>query len=218
MTLVPFDLDRLRRAGSRYLRHAPTLPSRTPYFWPPAPSPPAVEDSRPEQFQKGAPPRDERHRSALDALCLPCRFQGRTRPAAGRATSCPSSPCHPAHRTPARSNPSSSPPAAQPGPDNGGTLRGPHRTRSSHLLHKLGDWSSRAAAGVTASCLLAAWALVGAVDRVPIVVAGRAVFHDVGRHGRDGVRDPAHAATRAPWSFNASSMSWCERNPTPTIA
>jgi low affinity Fe/Cu permease len=46
-------------------------------------------------------------------------------------------------------------------------LRGPHHTRSSHLLHRLGDWSSKAVAGVTVSCLLAGWAVVGIVTGFP---------------------------------------------------
>ncbi len=52
-------------------------------------------------------------------------------------------------------------------PDIGDTLRGPHHTWSSHLLHQLGDWSSKAAAGVTVACLLAIWAVVGAVTGFP---------------------------------------------------
>jgi low affinity Fe/Cu permease len=48
-----------------------------------------------------------------------------------------------------------------------GSMRGPHHTRSSHLLHQLGDWSSRAAAGVSVFLLLAAWLLVGALVRFP---------------------------------------------------
>ena len=48
-----------------------------------------------------------------------------------------------------------------------GGLRGPHHTRSSHLLHQLGDWSSKAAAGVTVSCLLAGWTAFGAVTGFP---------------------------------------------------
>ena len=47
------------------------------------------------------------------------------------------------------------------------TWRGPHHTRSSHLLHRLGHWSSRAAAGVTVTCVLAAWAIVGLVTGFP---------------------------------------------------
>jgi len=52
-------------------------------------------------------------------------------------------------------------------PDIGGALRGPHHTRSSHLLHQLGNWSSKAAAGVTVSCLLSVWAVIGVVTRFP---------------------------------------------------
>ena len=51
--------------------------------------------------------------------------------------------------------------------DNGGALRGPHHTRSSHLLHQLGNWSSKASAGVTVSCLLGVWAVVGVVTGFP---------------------------------------------------
>jgi low affinity Fe/Cu permease len=52
-------------------------------------------------------------------------------------------------------------------PDIGSALRGPHRTPSSHLLHQLGDWSSRGVAGVTVSGLLGAWFVVGVVSRFP---------------------------------------------------
>ncbi len=52
-------------------------------------------------------------------------------------------------------------------PDTGGALRGPHHTRSSHLLHQLGNWSSKAAAGVTVSCLLSVWAVIGVITRFP---------------------------------------------------
>jgi low affinity Fe/Cu permease len=52
-------------------------------------------------------------------------------------------------------------------PDIAGALRGPHRTRSSHLLHQLGDWSSKATAGVTVTCLLGGWFVVGAVAGFP---------------------------------------------------
>jgi len=48
-----------------------------------------------------------------------------------------------------------------------GSLRGPHHTRSSHLLHRLGDWSSKAAAGATAACLLAGWGIVGIIAGFP---------------------------------------------------
>ena len=48
-----------------------------------------------------------------------------------------------------------------------GSLRGPHHTRSSHLLHKLGEWSSRAAAGVTVACLVAGWTVVGVIAGFP---------------------------------------------------
>jgi len=51
--------------------------------------------------------------------------------------------------------------------EHGGALRGPHHTRSSNLLHQLGTWSSKAAAGVTVSCLLGAWAVVGVVTGFP---------------------------------------------------
>jgi low affinity Fe/Cu permease len=48
-----------------------------------------------------------------------------------------------------------------------GTLRGPHHSRSSHLLHGLGNWSARAAAGVTVACLLAGWTVVGIATGFP---------------------------------------------------
>jgi low affinity Fe/Cu permease len=48
-----------------------------------------------------------------------------------------------------------------------GSLRGPHHTRSSHLLHRLGEWSSKAVAGVTVACLLAGWGIVGIVAGFP---------------------------------------------------
>jgi low affinity Fe/Cu permease len=48
-----------------------------------------------------------------------------------------------------------------------GSLRGPHHTRSSHLLHRLGDWSSKAVAGVTVACLLAGWGIVGIITGFP---------------------------------------------------
>ena len=51
--------------------------------------------------------------------------------------------------------------------DDTGALRGPHHTRSSHLLHQLGDWSSKAAAGVTVACLLGGWFVVGVVTGFP---------------------------------------------------
>ena len=51
--------------------------------------------------------------------------------------------------------------------NNFGSLRGPHHTRSSHLLHRLGDWSSKAVAGVAAACLLTGWGIVGVVAGFP---------------------------------------------------
>ena len=57
--------------------------------------------------------------------------------------------------------------ALQQSPDNGGALRGPHHTRSSHLLHQLGNWSTKASAGVTVSGLLTVWAVVGVVTDFP---------------------------------------------------
>ncbi len=48
-----------------------------------------------------------------------------------------------------------------------GSMRWPHHTRSSHLLHGLGDWSSKAVAGVTTACLLAGWGVVGIIARFP---------------------------------------------------
>jgi low affinity Fe/Cu permease len=47
------------------------------------------------------------------------------------------------------------------------SLRGGHHTRSSHLLHRLGEWSSRASAGVTVACLVAGWGVVGAITGFP---------------------------------------------------
>ncbi len=47
------------------------------------------------------------------------------------------------------------------------SLRGPHRTRSSHLLHQLGEWSSKAVAGVTVACTLAGWAVLGIATGFP---------------------------------------------------
>ena len=32
---------------------------------------------------------------------------------------------------------------------------------SSHMLHRLGDWSSKAEAGVSVACVLVGWAVVG---------------------------------------------------------
>jgi low affinity Fe/Cu permease len=74
--------------------------------------------------------------------------------------SSPSSPIAPGAR-----GPEASPAVGRT--DIGGALRGPHRTRSSHVLHQFGDWSSKAAAGVTVSCLLAGWFVVGVVTRFP---------------------------------------------------
>jgi low affinity Fe/Cu permease len=37
----------------------------------------------------------------------------------------------------------------------------PHRSWSSHILHRLGRWSSKAEAGVTVACCVAAWIVVG---------------------------------------------------------
>jgi low affinity Fe/Cu permease len=37
----------------------------------------------------------------------------------------------------------------------------PHRSWSSHVLHRLGRWGSRAAAGVTVACTVAAWCVFG---------------------------------------------------------
>ena len=47
------------------------------------------------------------------------------------------------------------------------SLRGPHHTRSSNLLHRLGAWSSKAVAGVTVACLLAGWGIVGIIAGFP---------------------------------------------------
>jgi low affinity Fe/Cu permease len=35
------------------------------------------------------------------------------------------------------------------------------------MLHQLGNWSSKAAAGVTVSCLLSVWAVIGVVTGFP---------------------------------------------------
>jgi low affinity Fe/Cu permease len=37
----------------------------------------------------------------------------------------------------------------------------PHRSWSSHVLHRFGRWSSKAVAGVTVACCIAAWVIVG---------------------------------------------------------
>ena len=42
-----------------------------------------------------------------------------------------------------------------------------HGSWSSRALHRLGDWSSRAAAGVVVACVVAAWVVVGAVAGFP---------------------------------------------------
>jgi len=47
------------------------------------------------------------------------------------------------------------------------SLRGPHHTRSSHALHQLGEWSSKASAGVTVACLVVGWLVVGALTGFP---------------------------------------------------
>ena len=47
------------------------------------------------------------------------------------------------------------------------SLRGPHHTPSSNLLHRLGAWSSKAAAGVTVAGLLAGWGIVGIIAAFP---------------------------------------------------
>jgi low affinity Fe/Cu permease len=43
----------------------------------------------------------------------------------------------------------------------------PHRSWSSHTLHQLGSWSSRAAAGVVVACSVAAWGVVGVLAGFP---------------------------------------------------
>jgi low affinity Fe/Cu permease len=63
--------------------------------------------------------------------------------------------------------PSSLPHAAHRPSDSASVLRGPHRTRSSHLLHQLGDWSTKAVAGVAVACLLVGWVVVGVVSGFP---------------------------------------------------
>ncbi len=47
------------------------------------------------------------------------------------------------------------------------SLRGGHHTRSSHLLHRLGEWSSKASAGITVACLVTGWLVVGAIAGFP---------------------------------------------------
>ena len=47
------------------------------------------------------------------------------------------------------------------------SLRGSHHTPSSNLLHRLGAWSSKAAAGVTVACLMAGWGIVGVIAGFP---------------------------------------------------
>jgi low affinity Fe/Cu permease len=45
--------------------------------------------------------------------------------------------------------------------------RGQHHTRSSHALHQLGEWSSKASAGVTVAGLVVGWIVVGALAGFP---------------------------------------------------
>jgi low affinity Fe/Cu permease len=42
-----------------------------------------------------------------------------------------------------------------------------HRSRSSHVLHRLGTWSAQAWAGVTIAAILLAWGVVGLVEGFP---------------------------------------------------
>jgi len=79
----------------------------------------------------------------------------------------PSPPSSPKSPDIHRAAPSSAGRAVHRGTDDTGALRGPHHTRSSHLLHQLGDWSSKAAAGVSVACLLGAWFVVGVVTGFP---------------------------------------------------
>ena len=67
------------------------------------------------------------------------------------------------HATPVRQRDS-----AQPR-DAGRRERSPrfHRTHSSHLLHALGDWSEKSAAGVAVASVLAGWAAVGIATGFP---------------------------------------------------
>jgi low affinity Fe/Cu permease len=51
--------------------------------------------------------------------------------------------------------------------DNDSSLRGGKHSRSSHLLHQLGEWSAKASAGVTVACLVAIWVIVGAIAGFP---------------------------------------------------
>ena len=91
----------------------------------------------------------------------------------------PSPPSSPKSPDIHRAAPSSAGRAVHRGTDDTGALRGPHHTRSSHLLHQLGDWSSKAAAGVTVACLLGAWFVVG-------VVTGHIALEQIKRTGEDG--------------------------------
>ncbi|HEX4981245.1 MAG TPA: low affinity iron permease family protein [Ilumatobacteraceae bacterium] len=43
----------------------------------------------------------------------------------------------------------------------------PHRSWSSHILHRLGRWASKAVAGVTVACCVAAWGVVGLATGFP---------------------------------------------------
>jgi len=42
-----------------------------------------------------------------------------------------------------------------------------HRSRSSHVLHTLGTWASKASAGVTVAGVLLAWGVLGAFTAFP---------------------------------------------------
>ena len=54
-------------------------------------------------------------------------------------------------------------------PDSGGVPLDParHRSWSSGALHRLGDWTSRAAAGLIAACVVVAWLVVGLLTSFP---------------------------------------------------
>lgn len=41
------------------------------------------------------------------------------------------------------------------------TRAGAHHSHSSHVLHRLGDWSAKAEAGATVALILLAWAIFG---------------------------------------------------------
>ena len=84
------------------------------------------------------------------------------------------------------------------------------------MLHQLGNWSSKAAAGVTASCLLSVWAVIGVVTGFPPwwQVALYSTTSGVTVVMVFAIRHRASGAIS--WSFNASSMTWCGPGRMPT--